>query len=383
MKIIADENIPYVVEAFSSLGDVKTVVGRSLKQSDLIAFEADILLVRSVTPVTAALLTDTPVKFVGTSTIGTDHIDMDYLAQQHIGFANAPASNATSAAEYVISALIVLAQQQGFQLAQKTVGIIGCGNVGSRVLQKLQALGVTCLVCDPPLQTQTGTMGYVNMHDVSQADIITIHVPLVTTGAYPTWQLIDSHFLQRLNPNAILINTSRGDVIDETALIQRLVKYPNMTAILDVWEEEPAINQLLLQRTVFGTPHIAGYSFDGKVHGTEMIYNAACQYFAQPKYWSAQQSLADPALLRLRFSDTVQDNQAIYTAVTSVYDVRRDSDALRRGIYTDDPSEWFDLLRKQYPIRREFSSLTIQLPATKLALAYQLEGLGFQVTINQ
>ncbi|ALG69052.1 4-phosphoerythronate dehydrogenase PdxB [Beggiatoa leptomitoformis] len=382
MKILADENIPYVHEAFSTLGEVQTIAGRTLKQADLIASKADVLLVRSVTRVNKTLLADTRVQFVGTTTIGVDHVDTTYLQQQSIGFANAPGSNATSAAEYVISALIILAQQQGFQLTQKTVGIVGCGNVGSRVLAKLNALGVTCLVCDPPLQARTGNESYVSMAEIAQADIITLHVPLITTGYYPTWQLIDSHFLRQLNPNVILINTSRGDVVDETALIQRLVKYPLMNAVLDVWEKEPVINQLLLQRVALGTPHIAGYSFDGKVRGTEMIYTAVCQYFEQNQTWFAQQSMPASALLSLKFSDTAQDNQIIHTAVSNVYDVRRDSDALRRGIYADDPSEYFDVLRQQYPIRREFACVTISLPATKACLASQLRDLGFQVVIN-
>ncbi len=367
MQILADENIPYVQTAFATLGEVRTIVGRHLSRADL--GEAEILLVRSVSRVNEKLLAGSAVRFVGTATIGLDHIDLDYLQQQGIGFASAPGSNATAAAEYVVSALLIMAQRQGWALRDKTVGIIGCGNVGSRVLNKLNALGVNCLIHDPPLQNPN----YVDLETVLSADIITLHVPLEKSGAYPTYHLVNTDFLAKLQDNVILINASRGAVVDEVALLEALNACPTMTIILDVWENEPNINPLLLQRTALGTPHIAGYSLDGKVRGTEMLYTAVCDYFQHPRTWQAQTSLPPPPLTRLSFSKTVENNVAIHTAVMASYDVRRDDAALRH------PSGYFDHLRKNYPVRREFNCIEIELPAEKSALAAQLRGLGFIV----
>ncbi|MDM8559211.1 4-phosphoerythronate dehydrogenase PdxB [Candidatus Parabeggiatoa sp. HSG14] len=380
MQIIADENIPFVREAFTSLGEIRTVVGRHLSHIDLA--EASVLLVRSVTQVNEKLLAGTTVRFVGTATIGLDHIDLAYLQQQNIGFASSPGCNATAAAEYVISALLITAEQQGFQLRDKTVGIIGCGNVGYRVLTKLEALGVHCIIHDPPLNEKNSHLNYVDLDTVLSADIITLHVPLSKTGYYPTYHLVNADFLAKLQKDVILVNTSRGAVVDETALLETLANCPAISIILDVWKNEPNINPLLLQRATLGTPHIAGYSFDGKVRGTEMLYSAVCDYFQHPPIWQAQTFLPTSPLTHLSFSTTVDDNTAINTAVMACYDVRRDDAALRRMTQATHPSTYFDNLRKHYPMRREFSCIEIELPPEKTELAKQLRGLGFQVSIG-
>jgi erythronate-4-phosphate dehydrogenase len=398
MQIVADENIPFVREAFANLGKVRTVVGRHLTRADL--GEAEVLLVRSVTQVNKKLLADSAVRFVGTATIGLDHIDLDYLQQQNIGFASAQGCNATAVAEYVISALLIVAQRQGFQLSDKTVGIIGCGNVGSRVLNKLKALGVDCIIHDPPkmlsslpfpngedeIPPSSGLFQrrirgdlYVDLETVLSADIITLHVPLEKTGRYPTYHLVNADFLAKLRDDVILINTSRGAVVDEAVFLERLAARPTMTVILDVWNNEPHINLSLLQRAATGTPHIAGYSLDGKMRGTHMLYAAVCDYFKRALTWQPQSCLPSPLLTRLSFSKTVDDDIAIHTAVMACYDVRRDDAALRRISQTTHPGAYFDNLRKNYPVRREFSCVEIELPTEKLALAARLRGLGFQV----
>lgn len=380
MLIIADENIPYVQTAFASVGEVRTVVGRQLTRATLA--EAEILLVRSITAVNIELLAGSAVRFVGTATIGYDHVDLAYLTQQGIGFANAPGCNAIAAAEYVISALLVVAERQGFELPQKTVGIIGCGNVGSRVLTRLRALGVECVVYDPPLQEQTGGAAWTDLDTVlSAADIVTVHVPLTTGGAYPTYHLINAAALAKLKPAAILINTSRGQVVDEVALWHQLMSVPEMTVILDVWQNEPGINSALLQRAALGTPHIAGYSLEGKLRGTEMLYTAVCEYFNQSASWppAAGVCLPLPPLTRLSFSVSVEDQAAIQTAVLACYDVRRDDAALRLISAPNKLEVQFDNLRKYYPVRREFSSVEVELPGSKQTLANQLRGLGFKV----
>lgn len=375
MHILVDENIPYGAEAFATLGTVSTFHGRHLSATDLAT--TDVLIVRSITPVNAQLLQNTPVRFVGTATIGTDHVDLEYLKSRDIAFASAPGCNATSAAEYVISALTILAQQQHFDLNKKTVGIVGCGNVGSRVKAKLQALGVACLVYDPPLQETDSSQDFVDIAALQHADIITLHVPLSTVGKYPTQNLVDAEFLSHLREEVILINTARGDVVDEIALSYRLLAYPKMQVVLDVWRDEPRINPWLLSRAGLATPHIAGYSFDGKVRGTEMIYQTVCQFLETSPKWQAQ--LPSAAIQQLGFSEQLEPQQAIATAILANYDVRRDDAQLRLITQHPHPTSYFDQLRKEYPIRREFSCLTIQLPTAKSDLAAQFRDLGFCV----
>ena len=283
MKIVADENIPCVAEAFASLGEVTLCPGRSMRAADV--RDADILLVRSVTRVGPELLEGSRVRFVGSATIGFDHVDRDYLQERGIGFATAPGSNATSAAEYVVSALLVLAERKGFELAGRRVGIVGCGNVGSRVRDRLTALGMQCLVNDPPLKAQGGHDDYVGLDDILDADVITFHVPFTREGDWPTWHLADRAFLERLKRGAVLVNTARGAVVDNAALDALLAARDDLTVVLDVWEGEPAISEALLQKVDIGTPHIAGYSLDGKLRGTDMIYRAACAHFDRPVDW--------------------------------------------------------------------------------------------------
>lgn len=375
MHILVDENIPYGIEAFATLGAVNTFHGRHLTATDLATTE--ILIVRSITPVNAQLLQNTPVRFVGTATIGTDHVDLEYLKSRDIAFASAPGCNATSAAEYVVSALIVLAQQQGFNLGEKIIGIVGCGNVGSRVKTKLQALGISCLVYDPPLQEAEDSQDFVDIATLRHADIITLHVPLTTTGKHPTQHLVNSEFLRHLREDVILINTARGDVVDEIALSYRLLACPKMQVVLDVWCDEPRINPWLLARASLATPHIAGYSFDGKVRGTTMIYQAACQFLKTPPTWQAQ--LPPAALQQLVFSEQFEPQRAMEMAILSTYDVRHDDTKLRLLTQHSQPASYFDQLRKTYSVRREFSSLTVRLPVANSPVATQFQALGFCV----
>jgi erythronate-4-phosphate dehydrogenase len=379
MKIIADENIPCVEQAFASLGEVILLPGRSMQAADV--GDADVLLVRSVTRVDAALLDNSPVRFVGSATIGFDHVDRDYLQGRGIGFSTAPGSNATSAAEYVVSVLMVLSSQQGFELAGKTVGIIGCGNVGSRVRQRLTALGMRCLVNDPPLQAQGVQDDFVPLEAVLQADIVTLHVPLEKAGRYPTFHLVNAARLQQLGPGAIFINTARGAVADNQALDDALEGRDDLTVVLDVWENEPAISTGLLQKVALGTPHIAGYSIDGKLRGTGMIYEAACEYFDMPAQWHARDAVAATPAYRLT-GDRQEDVLAtLREAVLSVYDVREDDARLRETLALPDTerSAAFDALRKNYPVRREFSESTIQLQHPADAAGVLLGKLGFRI----
>lgn len=382
MKIIADENIPCAEQAFASLGEVRLVPGRGMQAEQV--QDADILLVRSVTAVDPALLADSAVRFVGSATIGFDHVDRAYLQQRGIGFATAPGCNATSAAEYVVSALLVLAERKGFALAGKSVGIIGCGNVGSRVRERLAALGMHCVVNDPPLQAQGGHDDFVSLEEVLQADVITVHVPYTRDGVYPTHHLVDETVLRKLQPGALFINTSRGAVTDNQALEALLAERDDLSVVLDVWEGEPAINMSLLQRVDLGTPHIAGYSLDGKLRGTEMIYRAACDWFGLPGQWRAADFLPAGSVIDCSEPEDMSASAMLRAAVFSTYDIRADDARLRTmlSLPTGEQPAYFDRLRKEYPVRREFSTCSVLVSDTGSECEQLLRGLGFPVVVS-
>lgn len=379
MRIVADENIPYVHEAFGTLGEVVTVPGRGLRRADLAG--AELLLVRSVTRVDEALLAGTPVRFVASATIGFDHIDADWLAERGIPWATAPGCNAVAAAEYVTAAVLRAAERLGWTLAGRTAGIIGCGNVGSRVLRRLTALGLECLVNDPPRAEREGAAGFVDLDTALGADIVTCHVPLTRGGPHPTVHLLDRARLARLRPGTLLINTARGPVVDNTALLARLDAGDGCQAILDVWEGEPALDPALLDRCLFGTPHIAGYSLEGRARGTEMIYQAVCRFLGVTPTWRAADVLPPVPEPDIHLGAAASPQTAVAQAVRHAYDIEQDDATLRATLYQPRPARAaaFDRLRKEYPLRREFAGYTVHLPAEGAALAGPLDALGFQV----
>ena len=356
MHIVADENIPSVEEAFCSLGEVSTCNGRQLSRADV--GDADVLLVRSVTRVDEALLAGSPVRFVASATAGLNHVDLDYLARANIGFANAPGSNAISAAEYVIAAICYWARHEGRSLEGLTVGIIGLGNVGSRVRQRCERLGMRCLANDPPL-AERGHAGLTTLEAVLDCDVVTCHVPLEVEGRYPTRQLLNRQALARLRPGALLINASRGEVVDEGALLRRMREQGDISVVLDVWEHEPAIDVEMLRHCLLGTAHIAGYSTDAKVRGTEMIYQACCRFFGKPPAWSMND--VDFPVAR-RDVELRVGGPEVCASVLDAYDIEADSRRLGRLLSDPklEPAYWFDHLRKHYPIRREFTPELIE-----------------------
>ena len=361
MRIVADENIPYAQEAFSRLGNVTLTHGRQLPSLE----KTDALIVRSITKVNESLLKNSSVRFVGTATIGTDHIDLQYLKERGIGFASAPGSNSNSVSEYVIAALLVYARDNGMTLEGKSIGVIGVGNVGSKVVKKCEALGMTVLKNDPPLSEQTHDPSFLPQKEVIKADFFTLHVPLTRIGTYPTFHMVNRDFVHSMN--GVLINSSRGSVLDEAALKEGL----NTTvrdAILDVWENEPTIDKTLAN-LVSGTPHIAGYSFDGKVNGTQMMYDAVCRFFGIPHDWNAADVL--PPGKRITCSG-LTDEDVVRDAVLQVYDIEKDFKTFHNNM-TD-----FDRLRKEYPVRREFPT-TVVSPGGSTAVKEKLLGLGFRI----
>lgn len=381
MRILADENIPYVRDAFATLGDVETLSGRAMTPE--IIRDADLLLIRSITKVNAALLDGSRVRFVATATIGEDHVDKAYLAGQGITFASAPGSNANSVGEYVAAALLEIEQAYHLPLEGKTLGIVGVGNVGKRVLAKATALGLTCVLNDPPLERATGDPRYRPIEEVLACDFVTTHVPLTKTGGDATFHLIDEAFLARMKPGAVLINSARGAVADGWALLNAIASGHLTACVLDVWEGEPEVNVALLDEVFIGTPHIAGYSFDGKVNGTRMIYEAACCFLGVSADWDPAPLLPEPECPALEVRGG--DSEAVRESVRAVYAIRRDDAAMRTLLTLPEPDRaaHFDRLRKQYPRRREFHHTRVQIVPGNAKLSARLAGLGFQIAPSQ
>lgn len=384
MLIVADENIPLLESFFGDIGTIRRVSGRTVSPEDV--NDADILLVRSVTRVNEALLKDSRVRYVGTSTIGTDHVDLPWLESRGIAFSAAPGCNANSVAEYVLSVLSLYAEQQGLDDWETlSVGIVGAGNVGSELARKLDKLGFTVRLCDPPRQALEGDDNemFCSLDEALECDVITLHTPLTRESAHPTFNMMDADKLARLTAGQLLINTSRGEVIESAALLERLQAPNAPTVVLDVWEQEPRVNPQLVDRVWLATPHIAGYSLEGKVQGTEMVYQSLCRFLGLPARKKAGQYLPEPALSKLCFTSSAEEMGAGNIAMRSCYDPRRDDARLRltMDLPVEERGTAFDRLRKNYPVRREFSSVKIQLKGTSKSLQDTFRALGFKLKI--
>ena len=388
MKIYFDENMPFAKEFFSELchlnnsidgeeqGELVPFSGRTLTAAQVA--DADVLLVRSITQVNEQLLhLNDKISFVGSATIGTDHIDLSYLAKRNITFHSAPGCNAISVAEYVLSALVVLAERYLLTLSSLTVGIVGGGNTGTRLSEKLTALGIEHKICDPLLERKqaerkqaekqrqdksnkpTDKRSYVTLADALACDVISLHVPKVVGGEHPTDKLINAENLALLRDEQILISACRGDVIDNHALLALKVAGHGVKVVLDVWQGEPNVLEALIPYTEIATAHIAGYSLEGKARGSEMLYQALCQQLTiTPKYQLANflPSASIPAIEINQDFNQILLNQL----VKMVYDVRRDDAIFRQQLFV----QGFDSLRKNYPVRREFSAVTVNLSST-------------------
>ena len=360
MKILFDENMPYAKEFFSDIAGSDTELipfsGRDLSPEQVL--DADVLLVRSITQVDEALLNkNQKLSFVGTATIGTDHIDHAYLAKRNVSFHSAPGCNAISVAEYVISALVILAERYLFDLTKLSVGIIGGGNTGTRLSEKLSALGIQYKICDPLLACDTNdSREFVSLEEALECDVISLHVPKVIDGEYPTYHLLDETRLSNLKDDQILISACRGEVIDNQALLELKKSAHGLKLVLDVWEGEPEVLTALIDYTEIATAHIAGYSLEGKARGTEMLYQALCQHI------NVEPVCQLTTLLPTANISSVELNQefneiVLNQLVKMVYDVRRDDAIFRQQL----SSQGFDTLRKNYPTRREFSAVQVIL----------------------
>lgn len=375
IKIVADKAIPRIREQFAGLGELTLLDGREISSIHLA--DADALVVRTVTRVDRKLLQGSPVTFVASATSGHDHVDTDYLAGRGIGFAHAPGCNAAAVAEYVLSALCVLAEERGLDPGKLSAGIIGCGNVGHAVMQYLRVAGIRCIGNDPPLESRGAAGPYHELGEIQECDIISLHVPLDDGGDWPTRSLVDAAFLSRLQPGVVFINASRGGVVDEAALARFSESTPAAAIVLDVWENEPDIDTALAARVDIATPHIAGYSLDARIRCTHAVYKQVCRYFKK-----SYNALPAPVAGRtVDLTGIPPDADPLKAAVLSSYDVRIDHARLH-AVHRLDARErgaFFAWLRNDYPVRREFSATTLRLPADTAPAARDMLGrLGFQ-----
>ena len=379
MKLVVDENITFAEEAFSQFGDVLLISGRQITND--ILQNTDALIVRSITNIDENLLQNTNVNFVGTATIGTDHIDTIYLNENNIVFADAKGCNADSVAEYVFTALLKIAADNKLTLKNKSIGIIGVGNVGSRVLKYAEALGLKVYKNDPPKQRAGEGNNYVSLEEAMQADIITLHVPLNKTGIDKTFHLLDEKKLNEIRNNTIIINSSRGAVIDNKALLN-IVDNKCFKVILDVWEDEPLINNDLLQKVLIGSAHISGYSLEGKVNGTKMIYDALCRFTNQPNDWEPKLPTIENNIIDVSSAKNLEEK--LHLTFKQIYDIEKDDSEMREMIEMDNNSKGahFDNLRKEYHLRREFNNYTVIIRREDKKLGEILHELRFKVWVK-
>lgn len=378
MKIVCASSVLLGKEAFSTLGDVVVMPEKSITRE--VVRDADALITRSKVRVDASLVQDTHLSFVGTATAGTDHFDIPCLEERQVHWCSAPGCNANSVAEYVVASLLSLSSRYGMPLDGKTMAVIGVGHVGRRVVEVARALGLNVLQNDPPLFAATNSVVFRPLDEVlGQADIVTLHLPLTDHGPYATRKMVDSRFFERVKPGCVFINASRGEVVDEGALIHAYDHGVVMHGILDVWDGEPAISADLLNRMDVGTPHIAGYSYEGKLNGTVRVYREACNFFEVQPTWDPHK---DPATQDIRVDARERsDVDVLCEMVRHAYDIDSDDFALRAGMRGKDEGRaaHFDRLRAQYPTRREFPNVHVRLSHSSARLAIKAAALGFKV----
>ncbi|TRX74360.1 4-phosphoerythronate dehydrogenase PdxB [Pseudomonas mangiferae] len=379
MRLLADENIPLVEAFFSSFAGadaIRRLPGRAIDRAAL--GDAEVLLVRSVTPVGRDLLEGSAVTFVGTCTIGTDHLDLDYLREAGIAWASAPGCNARGVVDYVLGSVLTLAEDAGIDPATRRYGVLGAGEVGGRLLQVLRGLGWQVRVCDPPRLALEGDGDYIGLEELlDTCDVISLHTPLDAS----THHLLDETRLARLRPGAWLINASRGAVVDNQALKALLARRDDVRAVLDVWEGEPLVDVELARHCRLATPHIAGYSLDGKLRGTEQIYRAFCAHQGERPEVELASLLPAPGLAEVVLGAGCDPRWALPMLCRAVYDPRRDDADFRRTLEGDEVARRaaFDTLRKHYPVRREIDGLTLRLTSGDDELRRLGEALGSRV----
>jgi erythronate-4-phosphate dehydrogenase len=373
MKIAADNKIPFLQGLFEPFCDVVYLPGNKISKSDLI--DAEALIIRTRTKCNADLLEGTRVKFIATATIGFDHIDTEYCDSHDIVWTNAPGCNSGSVQQWFMSSLLYLARQKNIDLKNRTLGVIGVGNVGQKIVRFAEAMQMQVLLNDPPRAEAEGRCGFVDLKTLLQeSDIVTLHVPLTKSGGNRTFHMVDSTFLNRLNPKTILVNSSRGEVVKTKDLIEYSGKKLLDGLMLDVWENEPDIDMDLLNLTNIATPHIAGYSVDGKALGTAMAVNALSKYFGLPLDNWYPEGLPLVGNMTIDIDAKGLSVQEIVTiAIQHTYPVLDDTNLLRNNL-----SE-FEQLRGNYRIRREPKAWKIKLSNADKQITALLKEIGFEV----
>ena len=356
MKVVCDSHIPFLKGALEPYCDVVYAPGQDIGP-DLVR-DADALVVRTRTRCDSNLLAGSKVRFIATATIGYDHIDTAWCEAKGIRWTNAPGCNSWSVQQYVGSLLVTLSRHMLFSFKDKTIGIVGVGNVGGKVARLAALLGFRVLLCDPPRARKEGANAFVTLDEIiNQCDIISLHVPLIRDGEDATYHLFDRNRLSSLSRNQILINTSRGEVVDNAALKEVLNKKAICTAALDVWENEPLIDRELMNLLFIGTPHIAGYSVDGKATGTTMCVQALGKFFDLPcREWEVAEVPESIQPAEFSIDTTGKTPQEVLAdAILYTYNVRNDDTALKTDISS------FEKLRSNYPVRREFPAFSVKL----------------------
>lgn len=336
MKVIVDNKIPYIAGEIEKIADkVVYLPGDAFTKEEV--KEADALVVRTRTHCNRDLLEGSQVKFIVTATIGFDHIDTEYCHEAGIAWTNCPGCNAGSVEQYIHSVLLLLKREKGVKFEETTLGIVGVGHVGSRVKRMAESLGMKVLLNDPP-RADKGEKGFVDLRTIaSESDVITFHTPLIKEGTYRTCHLVDEDFLFSLKRNPVIINSSRGEVVDTASLLIALSAGKVKDAVIDTWEYEPVISRELMEVAFLATPHIAGYSADGKANATRMSLEALTRFFGV----EADFCVMPPEYSGIQFSDDAEE------AYLQAYNPTRDSEWLKK---CPEKFEWF---RGSYPLRRE------------------------------
>ena len=377
MKIIIDDKIPYIKGALEPFADVVYLPGK--KTTPEVVKDADAIITRTRTICNEKLLAGSSVKFIASATIGFDHIDTHYCNRAGIIWTNAPGCNSKSVEQYVASALLVLAEQKEFVLAEKTIGVVGVGNVGAKVAHIAGIFGMKVLLNDPPRARAEGAGAFVELDEIlEKADIITLHVPLNPDGIDKTFHLADEAFFMKAKKRPILINSCRGEVVVKESLKSAIRAGQISGSVIDCWEKEPDIDTVLLELVDIGTPHVAGYSKDGKANGTSMSVQALSRFFGLGiDDWECA-DVELPLSTLIEIDGTGKTEQQIMSdAVLATYDIRNDDLALRNAI------ESFEKLRGDYPVRREFPVFKIKTSNVDHGVIGKLQKLGFIINFKK
>ncbi|MFC4699744.1 4-phosphoerythronate dehydrogenase [Glaciecola siphonariae] len=381
MNILYDDNMPYAKEYFRGLGQALPFTAGALDNTLLANCEA--LLVRSTTKVDAALLNEAPnLRYVATATAGFNHLSLTDLTARGIHWYSAGGCNARAVAEYVLACLYVLAQRDGFLLSNKTVAVVGVGNVGSTLKSLLQSVGIKVIAYDPPRATRDPAFISAEFSQVLKADIISLHTPLVKDGDFPTEHMFDASVLETLGPQQILINACRGEVLDNAALLALMRKDQSSMpkVILDCWEHEPEIDRELLPYITFASAHTAGHSLEGKARGTDMVYADLCRFLSLPLTLTLEDflpvfSLSAEQTQKLHDVSASESTQTIVCeSIKCMYDIENDDSFFRRYMAK---SHSFSELRRNYHVRREWPAAKIAIQNKKAASV--LGELGFKL----